>query len=100
MMKQTKKEFQKVIGLIRADVRAETATKTEYPKPMMTAAQIEKGEATVNCGGEWSTAENTLSKAKLVMQDSRFVSFIERHNAKAWIELNNFKTYQIRVCFR
>lgn len=93
-MEKTKKDFQKVIGAIRKE-----AGTGSFPKPMMTAAQMMKNEATVNCGGEWSTAEKTLERANKVMQDSRFVAFLEAHNAKAGLELNNFKTYQIRIHF-
>lgn len=94
-MEKTKKDFQKVIGSIRKD--GESAT---YPKPMMTVVQMEKREATVNCGGEWSTAEKTLSRAKAVMDDERFTAFLERHNGTARLELNSFKTYQIRINFK
>ena len=86
-MKQVKKEFQKTIKAIRGDAKM-------FPKPMMTTAQMEKSEATVNCGGEWSTAEATLEMAKAVMADSRFTDFLAKNNATANLELNNFKTYQ------
>lgn len=93
-MKQIKKEFQKVIGTIRKD-----NDEKSFPKPMMTAVQMEKREATVNCGGEWSTAEKTLERANAVIKNDRFIDFINKHNATAKIEKNNFNTYQIRIYF-
>ena len=87
-----KKEFQKVIGIIRKDKFAYS-----YPKPMMTGAQMEKRQATVNCGGEWGTPESTLETANTVMADERFTAFLAKVEATAKIETNNFGTYQIRI---
>ena len=93
-MMQAKKDFQKTIKAIREEM-----DHGDFPKPMMTAVQMEKLEATVNCGGEWKRTEITLEIAKEVMDDSRFKDFLARNNATANIELNPFKTYQIRIHF-
>lgn len=98
-MKNTKKRFQKVIGEIRNDINKENGTSGNFPKPMMTVVQMEKREATVNCGGEWSTAEKTKEKADKVMSDKRFRDFLLDTGATAVVEMNNFKTYQIRIKF-
>lgn len=92
-----KKDLQKTIGAIRKD---EQKTKnTEFPKAMMTKKQEANRTATVNCGGEWRTKEATLETANKVMNDERFTAFLEKHNAVAKIEVNNFDTYQIRITF-
>lgn len=92
--KPMKAEFQKVIGAVRSERGGK-----EYPKPMMTTVQMMKGQATVNCGGEWSTTERTREMAEAVMANNTFVEFINKYNASAKIELNNFGTYQIRLYF-
>ena len=86
-----KKEFQKVIKEIRNEIGG------NFPKPMMTGQQMEKNTATVNCGGEWSTKEETIILATIVMNDKRFTDFIEKHSAKANIETNTFGTMQVRI---
>lgn len=98
-MKNTKKQFQKVIGNIRKDRNTKEGINSSYPKPMMTVVQMEKKEATVNCGGEFSTAEKTMNLANTVMGDERFKNFITSTGADANIEMNNFGTYQIRIKF-
>ena len=90
-MTTTKKEFQKVIKEIRGDKK--------FPKPIMTQVQIEKREATVNCGGEWKSAEETKEIANNVLKSERFKAFIKENNATAKLELNNFNTWQIRINF-
>lgn len=99
-MEITKKAFQKVIKEIRTEVNPTISRRNEYPKPMMTKKQWEKLEATVNCGGEWGSAESTKTIADTVMADKRFKEFLHNFRADASIELNNFNTYQIRVKFR
>ena len=98
-MKNIKKRFHKVIGEIRNDINKENGINGSFPKPMMTAVQMEKREATVNCGGEWSTAEKTKERANKVMNDRRFIDFLSDTGSTAVIEMNNFKTYQIRIRF-
>lgn len=97
-----KKDFQKVIKAIRDEDNAkhgrEGRDKIEYPKPMMTAAQMEKSTATVNLGGEWSNYERTSGRAEMVMNDERFKSFLQKWNATATKELmTRFNTFQIRI---
>lgn len=91
-IKRMKKDFQSIIGTIRN----ETGDKA-YPKPMMTSQQIDKDTATVNCGGEWRETEETKERAEKVMNDERFKAFLEKYGATAQIELDNFKSYQIRI---
>lgn len=98
-MKKIKKQFQAVIGGIRKDRNASENINSSYPKPMMTIVQMEKREATVNCGGEFSTAERTKAIADNVLGDERFKEFIANTEATAKIEMNNFGTYQIRIKF-
>ena len=98
-MTNTKKQFQKVIGNIRKVRNTENGINSNFPKPMMTAIQMGKRQATVNCGGEWSTAEKTRTIADEVMQDEGFKTFLGEYNATASIELNNFNTFQIRIQF-
>lgn len=87
-----KKELQKVIGIIRKEIST-----NGFPKAMMTGQQMEKRTATINCGGEWGTADSTMQKAKMVMDDERFESFLRKCDATATIEMNGFGTYQIRI---
>ncbi len=91
---KTKKDFQKIIKSIR-----EKTNEKNFPKPMMTIAQIEKKQATVNCGGEWATKERTEERANIVLNDERFKEFLDKYKATANLEINNFGTYQIRINF-
>lgn len=93
-MDKVKRKFQKVISSIRKDIGG-----SSYPKAMMTMVQMERGQATVNCGGEWLGVSRTIEIAHAVMFDERFVSFIEEVHARAVLEVNNFGTYQIRIHF-
>lgn len=94
MNDKTKKDFQKAIKAIREDMGREV-----FPKPMMTSAQMEKNQATVNCGGEWSTKEKTEEIANAVMNSERFTEFLDKYEAKAVIETNSFGTLQIRIFY-
>ena len=91
-----KRDLQKAVSGVRAD-RKKTNEREEYPKAMMTGQQMEKNTATVNCGGEWKKAETTLEIATQVINDERFKDFLEKHNADARIEANNFGGFQIRI---
>lgn len=92
--RKMKKDFQKVIKAIR-----ETNGERTNPKPMMTEAQMEKGTATVNCGGEWCkhSPEVARKRADLVMKDERFTAFLTKWNATAHTELDNYGVTQIRI---
>ena len=90
-----KKNFKKAIDSIRKD-RGEGKS---FPKAMMTDAQIEKGTATVNCGGEWVSSESSMNLAKRVASDPRFLVFLAEANAKAAIERTSFGAYQIRISY-
>ena len=91
-MLKAKKDFQKVIKEIRGSER-------RYPKPMMTGVQMEKRQATVNCGGEWFSYEETLKVAQEVMETNIFKDFLESHNATARIERGQLDCAQIRIQF-
>lgn len=91
-MKQTKKEFQKVIKEIRLG--------HQYPKAMMTGQQIRNNTATVNCGGEHWPESYTRELAEEVMEDRRFQEFLSRHDAEAKIEQNSLQAWQIRIYFK
>ena len=86
-----KADFQKVIGEIRNDIGG------MFPKAMMTNQQMQKNTATVNCGGEWRSAENAMKTVNAVMNDERFKAFLVRQNATAMIEYTQFATPQIRI---
>ena len=98
-MEKTKKQFQKVIGSIRKDRNTAENINSSFPKAMMTYAQMEKKQATVNCGGEWLTAEKTKMIADLVLNDERFIKFLSDNSATAKTEYNSFGSFQIRVYF-
>lgn len=91
---ERRKDFQSVIAHLRQEG-------DRYPKAMMTGRQEVKGEATVNCGGEWGTPDTTLAMAKQVMQDEGFQSFLRRQNARAVVERvgSHYPYYRIRIRF-
>ena len=94
-MGDIKKDFSKVITKIRADRTASLGKKVEYPKAMMTSQQMAKNTATVNCAGKEDIA-------LLVLQDKRFLDFLAKYNASAWLE--NVTVYssagvQIRITY-
>ena len=86
-----KKEFSKTISKIRKDIGG------EFPKAMMTSHQMAKSTATVNCGGEWRSAEKCASMAAQIMEDERFQAFLAKCNARAEIEISSFGRPQIRI---
>lgn len=95
-----KKDFQKVIKMIRDENNAHNDSKSSFPKPMMTDAQIDKSTATVNCGGEWGSFESTKKKADIVMSDKRFTDFLTKWNATATVEhVSRFNVLQIRISY-
>ena len=90
-----KKDFAKVIKAIRTQDGGNLKI-----KPMMTEAQMEKGTATVNLGGEWTNYENSSNRADIVMNDERFQNFLIKWNAKAARELvTRFNVWQIRISY-
>ena len=90
----TKTKFQKVIAAIRK------AGGDDYPKAMMTGQQMAKNTATVNCGGEWRSAEYSEMLAATVTADPGFQKFLKEENATANIERNPFGGVQIRINFK
>lgn len=76
-----KKEFQKTIAKIRDDYATGS-----YPKAMCTSAQMMKGQATVNCGGEWRSTEFSTALAERIMKDPRFTALIAYHKGSAVLE--------------
>ncbi len=102
-MDRNKKAFQKVIKAIREDIRKErNIPSCEYPKAMMTGQQMEKDTATVNCGGEFSSSMFSKEISKRVMDDKRFVKFLDECCGKAKIEKKCYMgcyAYQIRIDF-
>jgi len=83
-----KKELQKVVGLIRADIRVEDNNpSTTYPKAMMTSQQMGHNTATVNCGGAYGGGgQYTRKKALRVLRDERFIKYLDAFKAKAEVE--------------
>ena len=96
---QMKKEYQRLFKEIREKDFGADSKRVEYPKPMMTEAQMEKGTATVNCGGEWLTVDATKRIADKVMANESFKAFLTKYEAKAELELTPFHSYQIRIRF-
>ena len=92
-----KKDFQKVIKSIREQISAYEGKTYEFPKAMMTGQQMDKNTATVNCGGEWRSAEYSKEIADVVMTHSEFQVFLIKYQAKAHIEENKFGGVQIRI---
>lgn len=94
------KKFRKIIKMIRDERNNDgIAVRADFPKAMMTGRQIGKNTATVNCGGDWCARrpEVTRKLAELVVNDPRFVEFIEEENAHAYIERTAAGVYQVRV---
>lgn len=85
-----KRDFQKVIKAIRG-------SENEYPKAMMTSQQEANRTATVNCGGEWRKAEKAKAMAEMVMQDERFIAWLDKWGAEAHIENAAYTNFQIRI---
>lgn len=99
---QMKKEYQRLFKEIREKdfgVDSKRHDNCKFPKPMMTEAQMEKGTATVNCGGEWLTVDTTKRIADKVMANESFKAFLTKYEAKAELELTPFHSYQIRIRF-
>ena len=93
MTEFNKKEFQKTIASIRRTLAME-----KYPKAMCTGAQMSKGTATVNCGGEWRS--DTAEIADRAMQDPRFTALLAYYGATATLETGSWydRTWtQIRI---
>ena len=89
------KDVRKVVGKSRADLGTHN-----YPKAMMTGAQMKNLTATVNCGGEWRTLEFTNNLAQAVVEDDRFKDFLDKYSAKAYIEKARYagrEYVQIRI---
>ena len=74
-MADMKKDFQKVIKAIRDG----QAIKSEYPKAMMTAQQMRKGTATVNCGSGFPGRNRRAT----VISNAAFVKWCEMYGIKA-----------------
>lgn len=89
-----KKEFAKVIGKIRKE------NDDAFPKAMMTGQQVAKGTATVNCGGEWRSADYSMGLAMKVNADPRFQEFLTKYGAMAVIESNSFGGVQVRIYYK
>lgn len=91
-----KKDLQKTIKAIRD---GGVQLYKEFPKAMMTSAQMEKGTGTVNCGVYWCrvNTEPSLKLAEQVMADERFAAFLQKHEVMAEIELAKDGGYQIRL---
>lgn len=95
-MEKTKKAFQRVIANIRKE------TESEFPKAMMTSQQMNKCTATVNCGGERYSTESSKELAERVLNDERFLTFLEKNKAAAAVEavsIGNKMAYQVRILF-
>lgn len=90
-MLNTKKELQKVIKAIRGE--------SLFPKAMMTEQQMRKGQATINCGGEYLSEEVTMETVYQVLDAPIFKEFLNKHSATAEIERGGRKQAQIRIHF-
>lgn len=94
-----KKNLQKTIKTIREERSNAIGREVSFPKAMMTSAQARKGEATVNCGGEWY-GRNSKPIAESLMEDIRFRGFLEETDGEAVMEYNpRFDSYQVRIRF-
>lgn len=97
-----KKEFQKLIKSIReSDFNS---SDSEYPKAIMTAGMMDRGEATIifTWQGRFhseTTKEYTRARAEKMMEIKAFTDFLNREEATAQIELKENNNYQIRIKF-
>ncbi len=102
MNKDTKKKFQKMIAVIREDVRKEFGLPDdyEYPKAMLTSQQAANGTATVNCGKE---VGKSFQIGKRVLHDPRFEKFMDEERVVVArieaIQLYVNQRYQVRLIF-
>lgn len=95
MTDNCKKNFQRCCQELREKYR-----NNDYPKAMMTAAQIANNTATVNVGGEWSSV--TKERCQDVMKERAFRLFLLNENATAKIERRKYRYltwFQIRITF-
>lgn len=93
---EIKKEFQKVVATIRKELNTEAGKAYEYPKAMMTAQQMRKNTATVNCGGSFTRRDQVLRHPALI-------AFCEKHHATAEAERIPYDSYiqhQLRLRFQ
>jgi hypothetical protein len=74
-MADMKKDFQKAIKAIRDGQKVPS----EYPKAMMTAQQMRKGTATVNCG----SGSPGRNRRATVISNAAFVKWCEMYGIKA-----------------
>ena len=97
MESKMKKDFQKAVKMFRES----TEYHGEHPKAMMTAQQMRKGTATINCG----RAEFGEELAPKVIKFPAFVEWCETYGIKT-VEIEIAKEasymkpqYQIRVTY-
>lgn len=96
---ECEKELRKTIKAIRD---GGTKLFNEFPKAMMTDAQVAKHTATVNCGARFKRGnanEASLKLAEQVMADERFADFLAKYEMAAHIELSKDGGYQIRLSY-
>ena len=92
-----KKDLQKVVKAFRD----EQETPSEYPKAMMTAQQMSKGTATINCGRN----ENGKARSEKMIKYPPFLEWCKTFGVKATeIEVAReasymLPQYQIRVTY-
>jgi hypothetical protein len=94
--------FQETIRKIRADWKLETDDpKCKYPIGRMKSIQKSKGIAVVDCGGERKSTEYTLTLAKRVLNDDRFLAYLKKGSVTACIEryypFAGKAAYQVRI---
>ena len=110
-MENMKKDFQKVVKMFRDEQpnityyystgEVRKIAKPEYPKAMMTASQMRKGTATINC--DYGTGSK--ERAEAITKYAPFIAWCESYGIKTVkIEtVNNtygsVTTYQVRVTF-
>lgn len=99
-MKSAKKDLQKLTKKIR-----EEWDSGEFPKAMMTGQQALKRTATINCGGEWRSANKSEKMAAAILARPDFVEFLKTWNAEACAEKVNSGAHsngykQVRIYFK
>ena len=101
-----KKDLQKTIKGIREELNAakgeagaRRCIANEIPKAMMTQVQMEKSQATINCGAGWISGTKTGALADKVENHEAFKAFLERNGAKAQIESVAGSGWQIRIYY-
>ena len=94
-MTEIKKELAKAVKEIR-DSYDEPDRLQKYPKLMMTAVQMAKGTATINCGYHSHSGEDN-EKAERILSNPTINELLKKYNGTMKKEKGSEETWQIRI---